>query len=77
MCRRRNSEIKGNIGWMEIDNLFCLDFIFIHVWVCLSVCYVHVGSDTHGGQKGALDSLALELQAVMNHPMWVLGGSRS
>ena len=36
VCRRRNSEIKGNREWVEIDKLLCLDFIFIHVCVCLS-----------------------------------------
>lgn len=37
------------------------------VWACVCEC-----SDL-GGQERALDSLKLQLQVFVNHPMWVLG----
>lgn len=41
----------------------------MHMSVCLSVCRVCV--DTLRGQKEVPESLGLELQAMMNHLMWV------
>lgn len=40
------------------------------VYACVHVC-VHPGAC--GNQKMALDSLELELKAVLNYPMWILG----
>ena len=41
------------------------------VYVCVSVC-AHKYS-AHGASKRALDSLVLDLQVVVRHPMWVVG----
>lgn len=37
------------------------------------VCVLHVSAHTHRDQKRALDPLELELQAVVNYRIWVLG----
>jgi len=39
------------------------------MWVCEHACRCH------GGQKRASDPLELELQAVVNCPIWVLGAT--
>lgn len=36
-----------------------------------NVC-AHVGAGTHRGLKKALDTLKLQLQVVVSHPVWVL-----
>lgn len=42
--------------------------------MCLSVCgYVHTSSGAYGVQKGAPDTLDLELQVVVSWLVWVLG----
>lgn len=46
--------------------------------MCLKIAlyfYIHVcvGEETQGDQKRASDTLELKLQAVLNHPMLVLG----
>ena len=38
-----------------------------------SVCVCYMCGIACGIQKRVSDSLKLELQAVVNHPMWVLG----
>jgi hypothetical protein len=45
------------------------DFVFIFNYG--EGCAHEVG--THGGQERVSDSQELELQAIMNHLMWVLG----
>lgn len=34
--------------------------------------YVHMSAGTHGGQKMVQDPLTMEIQLVVNHPMWML-----
>lgn len=46
---------------------FSLRFFFT-ICICVHICAV-----THGGQKSMLGSLELELPAVRNYLMWVLG----
>ena len=46
-------------------------FLFMYVCIFVSVCLVFV--DAHRGQKRVSDLLELELQAVVNSPLWVLG----
>jgi hypothetical protein len=41
--------------------------------VCMCVCVCGRCVGTCGDQKRVLDLLELELQVVMNHPIWVLG----
>ena len=49
-------------------------FIYVYVYVCVSLyVYKHVCAGTHGGQKETLDPLQLQLQAVINSLVWVLG----
>ena len=38
--------------------------------VCVNVCHMYMGN--HGGRKGTLDPLKLELKAVVIHLQWVL-----
>lgn len=47
----------------------------ICVYVCLILCGAYVCVATHGGQKRALDSLQLELQAIACCSIWVLRAS--
>ena len=41
--------------------------MLVYVWVCVPEC------NTSGGQKRVLDSQDLMAQAVVSHPVWVLG----
>lgn len=41
---------------------------------CVSVCHMH--SSGQGGQKRVLQLLELELQAVLRHLVWMLGGKQ-
>ena len=43
------------------------------VCVCLCVYVHHMYVGVCGSQMKVLDSLKLELQEVVGHPMWVLG----
>ena len=48
--------------------------LFYCVYVCVLAClHVHMSTSALGGQKGVLDPLELELQAVVSCPGWVLG----
>jgi hypothetical protein len=38
--------------------------------VCVNVCHMYMGN--HGGRKGTLDPLKLELQTVVSYLVWVL-----
>ena len=47
--------------------------IFKFICMCVSLCQgVHMSVGACGGQERVLDSLELEWQAVVSHPIWVL-----
>lgn len=48
-------------------------YLFIFMCMCVSLCVCHIPVGSYQGQKRVLDPLEPELQAVMNHLLWVLG----
>lgn len=54
---------------------FQIKIFIITLYICVHACqyvyHVHLGA--HEGQKRAWESLELELQEVVNHPVWILG----
>lgn len=48
--------------------------IFIHAYVCMSVClYAHISVNPHKGQKRVSEPLKLEVQVVFSCLRWMLG----
>lgn len=69
---RKNDHYNTHLSLIASWELFhILKFIFIFMYMYLSVCHMCV--DASGDQKRVSDFLGLELQVIVSHLAWVLG----
>lgn len=52
---------------------FLFQKICVYAYACDSVYIYHMCASACRDQKRVMDSLEIELQAVVTYPMWVLG----